>query len=824
MEILTYGPIQTASLLWMPRAGLHVLTIVAKATYQLVPGVSPLAERQEPPNEYDNHWNDDDTRSLYAPSDMVPFKPRADVLLVGYAFAPRQTPMRSLITRLHVGGIDKRIEVWTDRTITPDGTVHEGAPFVKVPLRYERAAAGLDNPVGIRVEPRRDKGGTVSLPNLQPADLSDTAVSGRIPPIGYGPIAPSWHARASRLPSHAPSLPSDWNRRSMPEGIDPRFFNSAPFDQQVDRLHPHERIILENLHGQHAQLATSLAGVMPRVSVERSSTAEELSMTADTLWIDTDRGIATLTWRGQIRLDNPDMPGRVTITTVQALAQAAQPTATGYVEGTYVLDSESGETPAVMGHVGRATSGGSATSIADDRSVEMTMLPMDRSTRTMPFLAAPPEEVPALDAWLPPMGPVDLERDDAGGTMFAPLGLPRAAPLPFGQENPPVVRPVEPIVAAQPVVPPAAIAAAPAVTVGQAAVLAAAASSPGPVGIADAPAPPLVASVAMFDPADSAPSAPPQLGSVAALSNSGAVPGMAPSSATAASNAAADPWFGGVVTDSPISPLRGRTPVEVLWFDPAFVVAIRKDATMRTILQERDKLNGIKKTDKKQPPAPPSPGQPDPKDREDINAILTLGDASGIEVLNMALAEAVDERGIFQPPLLLLRGELSFPFDEVETLKATVAAVTPLAAGDKKLKETIDAVTELMRTPWLQAAGSVTERLTNQVKEAFGTGNRLLPAGYLETHTERILLEQRHYQKRVLLGQPWIRALLGSQNVSTRAPTYIPYSLARELPMYQRFNVRMIAEVRAQLDQYETHPSALRVVALGRILGGTPRR
>jgi hypothetical protein len=32
--------------------------------------------------------------------------------------------------------------------------------------------------------------------------------------------------------------------------------------------------------------------------------------------------------------------------------------------------------------------------------------------------------------------------------------------------------------------------------------------------------------------------------------------------------------------------------------------------------------------------------------------------------------------------------------------------------------------------------------------------------------------------------------------------------------------VRLIAEVRIQLDQYETHPHALRVAALGRVLSG----
>ncbi len=810
----------------MRRVGLHVLTIVAKATYQLMPGVSPLAEQQEPVNESDNHWNDDPTRSVYAPSDMVPFKPRPDVVLVGYAFAPQQTPVKCLVTRLVVGKLEKRIEVWTDRTIGADGTLHEAPPFVKVPLRYERAAFAPDNPVGIRPEPRMDKGGSVAVPNLQPPALNATSLHGRIPPLGYGPLAPSWPIRARRLPPPTSTLPNDWHKSPMPEGLDPGYFNCAPLDQQVESLGPKERIILENLHSQHARLETSLPGVTPRAYIERSSVTEELAMTADTLWIDTDRGIATLTWRAQVRLDKLDVPGRVVITTRQPHAPQARASRPGNIDGSVIVDLES-DVQVVVADASASLGRDVNTATIDEAILGTVLPPNHRAKQTMPFVAGPPEPVVPIESKSPLLPRIAPEHSNIGGTMLVPVGVVRPATLPFGQENPPAPA-FEPVVAQPAFVPPLmtppVVEATPAITMGQAAVLAARPSAPGPVAMVDAPAPPLVASVSTSDPMLDRTSGAPQLGSVAALRNAGLVPGMPPQSATAASNSAADPWFGGVALDSPVPPLRSRIPVEVLWFDPTFLAAIRNDAAMRAILTERDKFAGSKKTDKKQTPAKPVPPELDSKDREDINALLTLGEPSGVEILSMALDDAVDERGVFRPPLLLLRGELAFPFDEVETLKATISAVTPLAAGDKKLKETIDAVGELLRTPWLQSAGSVTERLTNQVKEAFGTGNRLLPSGYLETHTERILLEQRHYQKRVVLGQPWIRALLGSPNTSTRVPTYIPYSLARELPMYQRFNVRMIAEVRAQLDQYETHSTALRVVALGRVLGSSTRR
>ena len=118
----------------------------------LSPGESPLADEQEYLNADVNHWNDDPARSLYSPSDLVPFKVRADVMLVGHAFTPRGEPARSVTARLSVGEMEKGIEIFGERAWSGDRKLREGARFTKMPLRYERAAGGPDtsNPVGMR--------------------------------------------------------------------------------------------------------------------------------------------------------------------------------------------------------------------------------------------------------------------------------------------------------------------------------------------------------------------------------------------------------------------------------------------------------------------------------------------------------------------------------------------------------------------------------------------------------------------------------------------------------------------------------------------------
>ncbi|MCC6558863.1 MAG: DUF2169 domain-containing protein [Polyangiaceae bacterium] len=318
MEVLSACELRPGWVLWQTARGALTLTVVAKATYKLRAGQSPLAANQDDPVEADDHWNDDEQRSLRAASDLVPFKARADVLLVGRAFAPGGQPARSLVARLQVAGVDKGVEIFCDRAFCPDGALREGPPFVTMPLHWERAAGGPGtvNPVGVRPDGPRDAHGSLPLPNLQPPGLRVQGPGDFIPPIGFGPVAPTWPPRWGRFTPH--DLGWDhrrWHRRPLPPDLDRAFFSVAPADQQVDVLRPDERIVLEHLHPRHPRLVTSLVKVTPRLIVERGGASQEIGMRCDTLVIDTERRLCTLTWRAQIPIDDPRRPGRVVITT-----------------------------------------------------------------------------------------------------------------------------------------------------------------------------------------------------------------------------------------------------------------------------------------------------------------------------------------------------------------------------------------------------------------------------------------------------------------------------------------------------------------------------
>ena len=67
----------------------------------------------------------------------------------------------------------------------------------------------------------------------------------------------------------------------------------------------------------------------------------DLVMTADTLWIDTDRALCTLTWRGQVAVDGPAQQGRVLV----ALEEAGQHLTWADISGESPVESTPSEAP-----------------------------------------------------------------------------------------------------------------------------------------------------------------------------------------------------------------------------------------------------------------------------------------------------------------------------------------------------------------------------------------------------------------------------------------------------------------------------------------------
>jgi hypothetical protein len=282
----------------------------------------------------------------------------------------------------------------------------------------------------------------------------------------------------------------------------------------------------------------------------------------------------------------------------------------------------------------------------------------------------------------------------------------------------------------------------------------------------------------------------------------------------AASAPAAEPW-----RPEPLAMARSEASevLELLWFEPDSVPRIRRNRPWKPILTALEQQPADRDLDDPALAAEPM----EMEDRREVFEILAHGAAEDVSGIERALDAAVRKDGKFVAQLALFANQLEFHFDELETVKATVATVAPFVTPtDEALKSAVEAAKEFLKDADELTPPTVADGMTTRIiRDAFAATKRLVPDTHLVEQTDRVLLGQRRYQKRIVFGGPHLRCLV--QVEGTPVPAYLPESLAKKLPMYQRFKGRLIAEVHQQADQYETYHAALRVVALAR---ATPRR
>jgi hypothetical protein len=250
--------------------------VVVKATFAfVVDGPMPLVAPDDL-HLHDVHHDGDPARSLRAASDLAPYRPRADVVLTGHAPVLHESSTVRLAVFRDRALIDKSFDV------VPSGDL-EGS--LHVPLVYEQTPGGPeedDNPVG------------TSLPSI--VDSSDPRR-----PVGFGPIAATWPARARRLGGfdarglHAP-IPV------LPDDLDWSYYSAAPPDQVMDYLQGDEWIVLENLILHRPLVRMQLPQARAEARISGLAAAPMMNMLADNLHVDLDRAVASITWRGSFEV------------------------------------------------------------------------------------------------------------------------------------------------------------------------------------------------------------------------------------------------------------------------------------------------------------------------------------------------------------------------------------------------------------------------------------------------------------------------------------------------------------------------------------------
>ncbi len=420
MDIFCACPFAVAALGWEPAPGRRSLSVVVKATFVLVPGApAVIASIQEPVRT-------DEGPGAAAP-DLVPFKPRVDVLFTGHAHAPGGALTDSLIARARIGAFRKSLSINGDRTWVPsfDGLRPSVAvPFRSMPLSYERAVRTGENLTGVDIS----RGAELNGPLANIAAIADQG--GETP--GLGPIPFGWRALHHGL-GDAALL---WASRAglvpgpPPPGFDFRIFNAAPAEQQIDALPPGTEVLLENLHAEHPRLEARLPALRVKLfrRAPRADRSAEVPIRCDTLWIDTDRGLAIALWRGAVLVEGDDAAVGRLVVTAEAEGESIGPDEVDRMLARFTPEVTYVDPAAMLG----GAPGGEAPAIADPVPV-----PEAAPLASMPPSAGPaPED--ALEEPLPQQEPLDdLTPSPPERTTLAPPPPSEAPPaLPFRAPSP----------------------------------------------------------------------------------------------------------------------------------------------------------------------------------------------------------------------------------------------------------------------------------------------------------------------------------------------------------------------------------------------------
>ena len=325
MNILNNTPFQIETLPSKGPDGRTFLTIIVKGTCDFCNGdPAPVAAEQIPILFGDEFYNEDGG-SIKFESDIAPFKPRADIVLLGRAYAPpgRET-VQAVDVLLRVGQIRKILRIigdrsWIGSTLLSSERRSEPEPFAVMDIVYERAFGGIDTESGeFCKENLLGKGfigkGTkklpegTPLPNIEdPRDLIDSW--GDHPrPVGFGFYSRAWMPRAGYVGTYN----EKWRKEHSPDPPeDFRFdyYNAAHPDLQVEGyLRGDEEIELVNLMPD-GRIRFQLPGIslnctvtktfeFTEIASSQSPVTEEIRLNLDTLCLIPDEKRFYLVWRG----------------------------------------------------------------------------------------------------------------------------------------------------------------------------------------------------------------------------------------------------------------------------------------------------------------------------------------------------------------------------------------------------------------------------------------------------------------------------------------------------------------------------------------------
>lgn len=312
--------------------GTDMAVMAVRGSFHIVPNAPlVLAPRQDELELADRYRGDPADGLLIRTCDIVPFKPAADLTLLGTSWAPQGVEARSWITGVRLGKLEKVLRVhgprvWRcataqgkkDGPAGKDWKLSEAHAAKAVALDWREVFGGPipgtgDNETPIDVHRFNPIGcGIVdadhSLPN---ADICAPCIEDPADPIvdwrrrdylpqGFAPLPPVWCSRQQ----HTGTFDDAWlasKHPLLPDDFDYRFYQfAAPDLIHRERLNGDEELQLLHMHPAHTHIQVWLPGIQLAAAAHwRDGATASLDMMLDGVHVDLTSDLATvyLTWR-----------------------------------------------------------------------------------------------------------------------------------------------------------------------------------------------------------------------------------------------------------------------------------------------------------------------------------------------------------------------------------------------------------------------------------------------------------------------------------------------------------------------------------------------
>ena len=252
-------PFAVGELMGKDAEGVPLYVAIVKASFTWKEDGSTEPVTPVPIQEEDEFAGEPDTAGLVRATDLLPPKPRVDVVLQGSLAFP--SPVAEVDVAMRVGArLRKALRAHGTRFWLP-GVVHDmipskAQPVAGLPIAWELSFGGADardprgteqrNPAGSGATKRPAELQGKRAPSFEAIETPIKSSSDRPAPCGFGAIASHWQPRASLCgtfdeawqASRSPLLPKDFN---------PAYWNVAPEDQQLPDYQPGEEVRLFNM-------------------------------------------------------------------------------------------------------------------------------------------------------------------------------------------------------------------------------------------------------------------------------------------------------------------------------------------------------------------------------------------------------------------------------------------------------------------------------------------------------------------------------------------------------------------------------------------------